>query len=101
MNLRFRLIKRFGILAAFLVCLGCVLFSSNARQTSAARCCQECEAIDEYCSTTSDFEECMDENRGWNCYATCIECGGSGGECSGGCSPGWICWNGYCVRTIP
>jgi hypothetical protein len=80
------LIKRLGILALLLACLGFVNFSPNTQAVSAIQCCSECpfpppvdpEEAERYCS-----QQCLNSTH--TCYVNCIN---NVNHCASHCDPG-------------
>ena len=71
---KFRLLRKFMMLAVLLV--GFVVASSdlNSTQTAAAPCCSQCEEREAYCYTLPDPDPCLEENfrRCWRwCSFSC------------------------------
>lgn len=102
------LIKRLGILAVLVFCLGYVAFTPNTQSVLAAPCCSDCPVapwdvettIEEHCAaqcgSTSGtcYTRCV--NRAYSCWANCISCGGGGGNC-GVCYQPADCLTGVCA----
>ena len=87
MKSKLGLLKRLGILAILVFCLGFVMFASDKTQAAlAAPCCSDCDVppfgedptAEEYCadqcgaSSGSCYNLCL--NRIHNCWAHCIFC---------------------------
>ncbi len=106
------LLKRFGVLAVLVCCLGFVVFSSGTQSVFSRPCCTSCDVYpgdDEYaycnnfCSGATSracVSQCL--TRINNCWSVCtFSCGGGGGTlCGNGqiCPSGTFCIDGYnCV----
>jgi hypothetical protein len=120
MKNNFGLIKRLGILAFLLVCLGFVTFMPNTTRTAlAAPCCSDCplppsqaeptpsEFCADYCGARSGscYNSCLSDV--YSCWQICsMSCSGDGGcgrsctndlGCLGGGSSCTFCIQGHCT----
>jgi hypothetical protein len=108
MKNKLALVKRLGVLAILLFCLGYVSFSPNSQIVLAYPCCESCPipppgdadyTPSEYCAdqcgvrSGTCYNNCLSEV--YNCWQWCVPCGGGGGNC-GACVTGNDCLTGVC-----
>ena len=101
-----RMLQKMLILAVLFGGLAFVITSNNNSTVNAARCCSECQELEEFCDQNSGcadcpyktYDQCEAAQGIISCMSTCVFCSGGSETCEFDtqCPPGEFCVSGTC-----